>query len=47
VQALRDADDDVDNALERREARIKALAESWQAIEAKRATAFELSEAAE
>jgi exonuclease VII small subunit len=44
VQALIDADADADKALERWEAAIKALAEGWQGIEARRAA---LSEAAE
>jgi hypothetical protein len=44
VQTLKDADDDVDQALERQEAAIKALADAWTALEDKRAA---LSEAAE
>jgi hypothetical protein len=47
VQALKDADDAVEKALEQREACIRALAEGWHSIEAKRETAYELSEAAE
>ena len=45
VEQLIAANADADAALERREAAIKALAERWTAIEAKRDAAFELSAA--
>ena len=44
VQALKDADDDRDMALERWEAAIKALAEGWTALEGKQAALREAAE---
>jgi hypothetical protein len=46
VQELIAATADIDTAFERQEKAIKALSEGWQAVEAKRAAAYEL-EAAE
>jgi hypothetical protein len=44
VQEVIDTTADADSAIERREAAIKALAEGWQAVEAKRAAQYEAAE---